>query len=181
MKLLKRILIVLLVIIAIPLIVALFLKQDYAVEREVVINKPKEQVFAYIKYIKNQDNYSVWASMDPHMKKSHTGTDGTPGFVAAWESDNKNVGKGEQEIKSIKEGERLDVELRFKGPFEMQNDAYMTTEAVSANQTKVKWGFTGRMPYPMNIMQLCMNMEDMVGGDLEKGLAKLKTTLEAQD
>jgi hypothetical protein len=40
MKLLKRILIVLLVIIAIPLIVALFLKQDYAVEREIVINKP---------------------------------------------------------------------------------------------------------------------------------------------
>ena len=181
MKLLKRILIVLLVIIAIPLIVALFLEKDYAVEREVVINKPKEEVFAYIKYIKNQENYSVWATMDPNMKKSYTGTDGTPGFVAAWESDNDEVGKGEQEIKTIKEGERVDMLLRFKEPMETQDNAYMATEALSANQTKVKWGFTGRMPYPMNFMLLCMDMEGMIGGDLEKGLAKLKTTLEAQN
>ena len=180
MKLLKRILIIVLVLIAIPLIVALFVPKDYAVEREVVINKSKEQVFAYIKYLKNQDHYSVWATMDPNMKKSYKGTDGTPGFVSAWEG-NKDVGTGEQEIKAIKEGERVDMQLRFKEPMEAQDNAYMTTEALSANQTKVKWGFTGSMPYPMNVMLLCMDMEDMVGGDLEKGLAKLKTTLEAQN
>ena len=181
MKLLKRIAIGLLILILIPLITALFVKKDYAIEREVVINRPKEEVFAYVKYLKNQDNFSVWAALDPQMKKSYRGTDGTPGFVSAWESDKDDVGKGEQEIKAIKEGERLDFELRFMEPMEAKDDAYMTTEAVSPTQTRVKWGFSGRMNYPMNFMLLCMNMEDMVGNDLEKGLVKLKTNLEAQN
>lgn len=41
MKILKRILLVLVVLIAVPLIVALFVNKDYAVEKEVTINKPK--------------------------------------------------------------------------------------------------------------------------------------------
>ena len=48
MRILKKILVVLAIIIAIPLIVALFVKKDYAVEREVIINKPKAEVFNYI-------------------------------------------------------------------------------------------------------------------------------------
>ncbi len=58
MKILKKIIIVLGVIIAILLLVALFVKKDYAVEKEIVINKPKTEVFEYIKYLKNQDNFS---------------------------------------------------------------------------------------------------------------------------
>jgi len=181
MKLLKRIAVGLLVLIAIPLIAALFIKKDYAVEREIVINKSKEEVFAYVKYLKNQDNYSVWATMDPQMKKSYTGVDATPGFVSAWESDKDDVGKGEQEIKAIKEGERIDFELRFLEPMEAKDDAYMITETVSPTQTKVKWGFTGRMNYPMNVMLVFMDMEEMIGGDLEKGLSKLKSNLETKN
>jgi hypothetical protein len=98
MKILKRILIILAIIIAIPLIVAIFIKKDYAVEREIVINKPKTDVFDYIKYLKNQDNYSKWNKIDPNMKKAYTGTDGTVGFISAWESKDENVGVGEQEI-----------------------------------------------------------------------------------
>lgn len=39
MNILKKILIVVVVIIAIPFILALFVKNDYAVEQEIVINK----------------------------------------------------------------------------------------------------------------------------------------------
>ena len=95
MKILKKIVIALAIIIAIPLIIALFIKKDYAVEQEVTINKSKQQVFDYVKFIKNQDNYSVWATMDPNMKKEHKGTDGTVGFIASWDSEKKEVGKGE--------------------------------------------------------------------------------------
>ncbi len=104
MKMVKRILIGLLSIIAVALIAALFLNKDYAVEREVEINKPKQQVFDYIKLLKNQDNFSVWAKKDPLMKKTYSGTDGTVGFISAWESDSSDVGVGEQEIKKIAEG-----------------------------------------------------------------------------
>jgi hypothetical protein len=80
----------------------------------------------------------------------------------------------------IKEGERLDMKLRFKVPFEAQDDAYMTTESTGENQTKVKWGFKGSFPYPMNIMRLFFDMEKAVGGDLETGLNNLKTVLESK-
>jgi len=138
MRILKTILIAVGILIAVPLIVALFAKKDYEVEREITIDKPKEEVFDYVKFLKNQDNYSKWATMDPEMKKTYSGTDGTVGFVSAWESDNKDVGIGEQEIKKITEGERIDFELRFFEPFESTEPAYMTTESVSENQTKVK-------------------------------------------
>lgn len=178
MKIFKKILIALVIIIAIPLVMALFIKKDYAVEREVVINQPKENVFDYIKYLKNQDNFSKWATMDPGMKKTYRGTDGTVGFVSAWESQKDDVGVGEQEIKKITEGERIDYELRFIKPFESTEKAYMITHALGENQTSVKWGFSGRMNYPMNLMLLFMDFEEMIGNDFETGLNKLKAELE---
>jgi hypothetical protein len=178
MKIMRRILLGIVGAIALLLIIALFLKKDYAVVREISINKPKGQVFEYIKYLKNQNDYSVWASMDPNMKKDYRGTDGTVGFVSAWESDDENVGKGEQEIKKINEGERIDMELRFIKPFEATDNAYMTTESINEKETKVRWGFNGRMDYPMNLMLLFMNMDEMLGKDLDAGLQNLKANLE---
>jgi uncharacterized protein YndB with AHSA1/START domain len=180
MKLLKIVLIGIAAIIALALIVAAFTKKDYAVVREITINKPKQEVFDYVKFLKNQDNYSKWAMMDPNMKKTYTGTDGTVGFVSAWDSQEKNVGAGEQEIKGITNGERIDFELRFKRPFEATDYAYMTTEDAGNNQTKVKWGFNGKMKYPMNLMLLCMDMDKMLGKDLDTGLSNLKSILEKQ-
>jgi len=178
MNVLKKIVIVLAILFAIPLVVALFVKKDYGVEKEIIIDKPKQEVFDYIRFLKNQDNFSKWATMDPNMKKTYRGTDGTVGFVSAWESDNHDVGAGEQEIIKITEVERIDFELRFMKPFESTESAYMTTESVSENQTKVKWGFSGHMKYPMNLMMLFMNFEKMIGDDLQTGLNKLKTELE---
>ena len=178
MKILKTILFVLLGLVALVLIVALLVPKEYAVERVTTINKPKTDVFAYVKYLKNQENYSVWATADPLMKKEFRGTDGTVGFVSAWDSDVKDVGKGEQEITKITEGAGIDFELRFMEPFESTDLAYMTTESVNDSVTTVKWGFNGKMPYPMNLMLLFMDMEGMLGGDLEKGLSNLKDQLE---
>ena len=180
MKIAKRILLGILGIIVLLLVVALFVKKEYAVEREIAINKPKQEVFDYVKFLKNQDNFSVWAQTDPNMKKDFRGTDGTVGVVSAWDSENKQVGKGEQEIKNIIEGERIDFELRFLKPFEATDNAFMSTEAVGGNQTKVKWGFNGKMPYPMNLMLLVMNMDKMLGDQLQTGLNNLKTILEKQ-
>lgn len=59
MKVLKKIGIGLIALIALVFIVGLFVKKEYGVEREIIINKPKAEVFNYIKYLKNQDNYSV--------------------------------------------------------------------------------------------------------------------------
>lgn len=180
MNILKKIGLGIVSIIALFLIVALFVKKEYAVVREITINKPNQQVFDYIKYLKNQDNYSKWNMMDPAMTKTYRGTDGTVGFVSAWDSKMEDVGTGEQEIKGITEGQRMDFELRFIKPFEATEHAYMTTTPISENETKVTWGFEGHMPYPMNMWLLFMDFEEMIGGDLATGLTNLKTTLEKQ-
>lgn len=54
----------------------------------------------------------------------------------------------------------------------------MTTEAAAPGVTKVTWGFESKMNYPMNIMKLFMNMNEMVGKDFSTGLANLKNLLE---
>lgn len=178
MTIVKRIFIGLVILLALPLIVALFVKKEYSVEREIVINKPKREVFDYLKYLRNQANFSTWAKMDPTMKYEYRGADGWAGFIAYWDGDEKTVGQGEQEIANIIQGERIDYKLLFVKPFPSVCTTYMTIERVSEDQTKVKWGMNGSMSYPMNLMQLFMNMDDMVGTEYEKSLSVLKDILE---
>src|SRR4051794_15515195 len=102
MKIAKKVLRVVVILIALPFIVGLFSKKEYSVEREIIINKNKQDVFDYILMLKHQNEFSTWAMMDPNMKKEYKGTDGTVGFVSAWDSQVKDVGKGEQEIIGIK-------------------------------------------------------------------------------
>ena len=54
MKILKRILIALGVLVLLVLIVAAFVGNDFSVQREVTVNKPKAEVFNYVKMVGNQ-------------------------------------------------------------------------------------------------------------------------------
>lgn len=178
MKIIKITLYIIAAIIALFLVVALFVEKDYKVVRQVEINQSKAEVYEFTKYLKNQNLYSVWATADPNMKKEYRGTDGEVGFVSAWDSEMDDVGKGEQKITKITDGERIDYELRFIEPFEAKDLAYMTFNAVGDSTTLVKWGFDGHMNYPMNMMLLFMDFDAMLGKDLEMGLQNLKVLLE---
>lgn len=164
-------------LIALILIVAAFTRRDYSVQRSIVIDKPRGEVFQYICHLKNQDHYSKWVMVDPHLKKSYRGTDGTVGFVYAWDG-NQQAGKGEQEIKNIVDGERIDLEIRFERPFAGIASTPLTTEAVTPGQTRVNWAMSSAMKYPMNAMLLFMNMDNLLGKDLETSLSNLKANLE---
>jgi len=178
MKALKIIGLVLVGIIVLLLITGLFVDGKYAVEREVTINKPKQVVFDYVKFLKNQNQFSVWAKIDPAMKTEFRGEDATVGFVSAWDSENPDAGKGEQKIVKIDEGSRIDYEIHFIEPMESTDFAYMTFAAPNDSTTSVKWGFHGEMKYPMNLMLLAMDMEKMLAPDLQNGLNNLKALLE---
>lgn len=177
MRILKIVLFSVLGIIILLLLLAVFVKKDYVVTRSVVIEKPRGLVYNYVKYLKNQDNYSKWAALDPNMKKSFKGTDATVGFVSAWEG-NKKVGKGEQEILALKENERIDYALRFKEPFEDEAHAFISFSQAPYNATNVVWSIDGKMVYPTNLFLLVMNMDKEIGSDLETGLTNLKRLLE---
>jgi hypothetical protein len=175
MKTLKKILIILLVVIAIPLIVALFVPKQFANEGQVVINKPVNEVFNYIKYVKNQDNFGVWQLSDPNMKTTEEGEDGTVGFKYNWDSE--KLGKGAQVITNIVPNERMESDMFFLEFDDRPNKAYISVEEQAPGQTLVKWGISGETPYPWNLMSLLHNMDN----DFNKGLEKLKEILESQE
>ena len=172
----KKVLLAIVAIIAIVLIIPLFTAKEYTIEREITINKPKQDVFSYIRLLRNADHFNKWMMTDPNSKKEFRGTDGTKGFIYAWDSENKKIGKGEQEITNIAEGSRIDYELRFVKPFEGKGQSYLVTEDDGSN-TKVKWGFAGKMPYPMNIM-LLLGMKKSLGDDLSTSLSNMKSVME---
>jgi len=144
--------IIIICVIALLLLIAALMPKEMNVEQTIVINKSRKEVFDYVKYIKNHDNFSVWAMMDPDMKKEYRGTDGQAGFVYAWDSKKKkNVGTGEQEIKAINDGERIEHEIRFIKPRQDVAQAKFIFTAVGDKQTKVLWAFDSRMKFPGNV------------------------------
>lgn len=169
-------LLVVVAIVAAVLLIALFVEKEFSLTKETIINQPKQQVFDYAKRIRNQEHYSVWVMADPKIKIVYTGTDGTVGFTSSWESKEKNVGVGAQEIIELQEPERIKVEIRFKKPFEGTNYATTTLTALGEKQTKVSLEFTGKSAYPMNIMNLFMNR--LVGRDMQTNLTNMKRNLE---
>src|SRR5690554_3538157 len=175
MIILKRILIAIVIIIAIPLIVALFVPKESTSEGQVVINKPKQEVFNYIKYVKNQDNFGVWQLSDPDMETTSEGADGTVGFKYSWDSE--KMGKGAQVITKIEEGERMESDMFFYDFDDTPSKAYFVIEEQAPDQTLVKWGISWTTPYPWNLMGLFYNMDK----DFNKGLEKLKEIVENQE
>ena len=173
---LQGILVGLLAVIVLALLMAAIMEKKYSLSASTLINRPKNEVFDYVKHLKNQENYSKWVMQDPNVRMTYTGVDGTIGFKSAWVSEDKNVGVGEQEITKINDSNSYDVEIRFEKPFKGVSTAQTTTETVSENQTKVTNTFYTTTPFPMNLMVPII--KKMLQKDLELNMATLKKVLE---
>lgn len=171
----KTFLIIIVSLIAALLVVAAVLPKDFKIERSVIIDRPKSEVFAYLKPMENAKNWQIWSKLDPNMHTELKGQDGTVGAVSSW-TGNAKVGVGEEEIKGMTENQRIDYELRFKEPMVATNAAYIITEDFEDNQTKVTWGMSGRTPFPFNIF--CHMMRGSVENDFQTSLNDLKKILE---
>ncbi|NNL80663.1 MAG: SRPBCC family protein [Flavobacteriaceae bacterium] len=168
---------ILVIIIAIVVILGLFAPKRYDVKRSILVAAPIDKVYNYLKFLKNQDEWSPWKQRDPNMEQEFSGTDGEIGFIARW-SGNKEVGEGEQELKHLSENESILTELRFFKPWKSQSDGYFRFKERD-NQTRVTWGFNGKNKFPINIFMLFYNMEKAVGKDFDEGLSNLKQILES--
>ena len=164
-------------LVALILIIGFIAPKSYEVNRNITVNRSVSDVFQYLKYIKNQDNWSPWRKKDPNLTQTFEGVDGEVGFVSKWKG-NKGVGMGEQEIKRIVENDRIETELRFLKPWKSQSDAYIKVEEINGNATNIIWGFSGRNPIPFNVFMLFFSFEKSVGKDFEEGLDSLKEILE---
>jgi hypothetical protein len=175
MKMIITILLSIVGIISLLLIIALFMKKEHYVNREIVINASLHKVFDFLRFLENQDKFNKWAKTDPNRKIETKGTDGTVGYVYAW-SGNKDAGQGAKEIKNIIDGKRIETEIRFSKPMNVIASMIMETEALSDKQTKVNFINTGTLKYPLNIM--IPLAERNFAKDLDSSLATLKDILE---
>lgn len=171
------ILLVLVGIIALLLIIALFMKKEHYVNREIIINAPRQKVFDFLRLLKNQEQFNKWARTDKDRKEETKGTDGTVGYIYSW-SGNKSAGQGEKEIMKIVEGERIETEIRFIKPMQIKASVIMETRSLSDQQTKVNLINAGILKYPLNIM--IPIAEKNFARDMDISLSTLKNILEKQ-
>lgn len=175
MNTISTILLVVAGIIALLLLIALFMKKEHYVKREIIINAPRQKVFDYLKLLENQEKFNKHAMAGADRKKEFKGTDGTVGFIYAWSGD-KNAGEGEKEIKNIIEGKRIETEIRFVKPMATTAQIIMETESLSDDQTRLSWSNAGALKYPINIM--IPMLEKMLPKEMDSSLATLKNILE---
>lgn len=176
MNIFLLILLILAGLVALVLIVASIAPKAYSVTREITIDRPRMEIFNYARMLKNQEKYSVWVMRDPNVHIVYTGIDGTVGAKSAWRSDNKNVGVGEQEIKKIREGDSIEVEIRFEKPFRSTGFGETVLDEIAPGKTTVTNRFFGTSKYPFNAMNFMM--DKMLGKDMEQNLKNLKGILE---
>jgi hypothetical protein len=67
--------------------------------------------------------------------------------------------------------------LEFFKPFSVTNTAEFTFKSLDT-QTTVTWSMTGHNNFMAKAVHLFMNMDRMVGGQFEQGLAQMKSVVE---
>lgn len=157
------------------LIIALFVKKEYNVNREIVINAPQQNVFDFLKLLKNHDKFNNWANLSPGRKWEYKGKDGIVGFIAAW-SDSKNIGAGEKEIIKIIEGKSIETQITAIKPIKFVATIIMDTESLSPNQTKVHMINSSTLKYPMNLIN-AISAKNAIK-EIDSSLLNLKKLLE---
>lgn len=178
MRLLVRILLGLaLILIAFSALVATQ-PAAFKIVRTATIAAPPEKVFAAVNDFHNWKAWSPWLGLDPNAKSTFEGPAAGPGAKFAWAGNDK-IGEGRMEIKDAKPGERVLIKLDFVKPMEGTSDTEFTFKPAGVG-TEVTWTMTGEDGFVGKAARYFMNLDKMVGGDFERGLANLKTVAEAK-
>jgi hypothetical protein len=179
MKKFLRFLIIFLVIgLAVMFSLALYEPQDTVVKRTTIIKAPKEAVFEQMVKFKNWTNWSPWYLMDTAMRLTYTGTDGLPGSAYQWKGDDNKTGSGEMRDISI-DGTAMNFAIIFTSPREGTATSLLKAKDTAGEQTKATWSMTMHTAFPYNAMCAFINMDKLLGGDLETGLANMKKYVES--
>ncbi len=148
----------------------------FQIQRAARIAAPAEKIFPFINDFRAWPQWSPYEDRDPDMKRTYGATTAGAGATYGWEG-NEDIGKGHMEILESAPPNKILIKLDFEKPFEAHNMAEFTLEPVGA-ETNVTWAMRGPQPYVSKLMTLFFNMDKMVGGDFETGLAKLKSVAE---
>jgi hypothetical protein len=167
---------VLVIGIAVVLILAAMKPDQFRVQRSAAIKAPADKIFPLIADFKAWTAWSPYENKDPAMKRTYSAVTSGKGATYAWDGNN-NVGAGDMLITDAPAPSKVALDLNMTKPMTAHNKVeFMLTPA--GDSTTVTWMMRGEAPYFAKIIHVFFNMDKMVGGDFETGLAKLKTAAE---
>lgn len=149
---------------------------SFRIERKAVIAAPPEKVFPYLDDPKLTQEWSPWEKKDPNIKKTFSGAAKGKGAVYEWDG-NREVGAGRAEIVESVAPRLVVQELHFLRPMDDRGVARYEV-APAPGGSEITWSMEGKSTFPSKIMCVFMDMDKMVGGEFEKGLASLKAIAE---
>jgi len=175
---LGKLLLGLVIVVVVLAIVVATRPSTFHVERSIVITASPESVFAQVNDFHSWAAWSPWEKLDPKMEKTFSGPSAGAGATYAWNSENSKVGQERMTIERSDLPSSVSVKLEFIKPFTATNTVTFTMIPV-ATQTRTTWAMDGHNGFLGKLFHLVMNMDKMVGGDFERGLAALKSVAEA--
>jgi uncharacterized protein YndB with AHSA1/START domain len=173
---LKKILVVLLVVVAGFLAYASTRPDTLRVQRSATIKAPPDKIYPLITDLRRWSVWSPWEKRDPAMKRTFGGADRGKGATYVWQG-NRDVGEGRMEIVEATPPSKIAIKLDFIKPLEGHNVAEFTLTPKGEN-TDVTWVMYGPTPFIGKVLGIFMNMDTMIGNDFEAGLASLKSAAE---
>lgn len=171
---------VLVAAIAIVLAYAATRPDTFRVARSLAIAAPPDRIFPLIDGLHNWRSWSPYEEKDPDMKRGFEGPDRGKGAIYTWDGDG-NVGSGRMTITDSVAPSRVAIDLEMMRPISARNEVVFTIAPRGPEgdlTSDVTWAMSGRVPYFAKIIHMFINMDRMVGGDFEKGLATLKAEAE---
>jgi hypothetical protein len=173
----RKILIGLVVVLAVLVVVIVLQPTEFRVERTVTVAAPAPVVFAQVNDFHHWEAWNPWAKIDPAMKQTYEGAPAGVGAAYAWAGNNE-VGEGRMTIIESRPGELIRIRLEFLKPFRATSTGEFTFRP-AGDQTAVTWSMIGTNNFVAKAVHLFMNMDRMIGGQFETGLARLKAIAEA--
>jgi uncharacterized protein YndB with AHSA1/START domain len=174
---LKKILIGIAVIVGAFVVIVALQPSDFRIVRSSTIAAPPATVFAQVNDFHKWEAWSPWARLDPAAKSSFDGPAAGNGATFRW-AGNEEVGEGSMTITESRPSDLIRIKLEFLKPFAATNTAEFTFKP-EGEQTVVTWSMFGTNNFIAKAFCLFINMDKMVGGQFEKGLASMKSVAEA--
>ena len=172
----KKILLALVVVLLVLVAVIAMQPADFTISRSTTVNAPPAAVFTQVNDFRKWEAWSPWLKMDPNTKVTFDGPAEGKGAKYAWVSE--KTGEGNMTIVESQPNEQVKIDLIFVKPFKADNDVDFTFKP-EAGGTAVTWTMIGKNNFFGKAFGLFMDMDKMIGGDFEKGLADIKSAAEA--
>ncbi len=146
------------------------------VQRSTMIDAAPEAVREQLDDFHRWRDWSPWEGLDPDLRRRYEGPDRGVGAVYSW-SGNRKAGAGRMEVRA-EAPDAVDIDLLFTKPFKSASAIQFGLRPTDRG-TQVVWQMRMTKTLMTRVASVFLNMEKVVGPDLERGLANLKRLLEA--